>query len=171
VPYISNFKSFCFHQAIQRPGEAILTRPWGPHFGFNSGPNLNIAINFTDETWITREAPWQMPCICPEHAYDSVRLPTSAFFWRICEEHRTIKKFHTWLDNKLPLEDTTHPFYDADKPTFIPCRDTNADFHALRKALKEAPAESPMQGILLNRKFKKRMEKAEDVNTFSSLSS
>jgi len=41
-----------FSVAVQKPGDLILTDTEGSHYGYNSGNNLAIAINWATQDWL-----------------------------------------------------------------------------------------------------------------------
>lgn len=54
-PYDPLFKKYNvkWYKVVQHPNEYIITFPKCYHAGFNSGYNLNEAVNFTNETWLS----------------------------------------------------------------------------------------------------------------------
>lgn len=58
------------HAAIQRPGDNIFTFPAAHHQGFNTGPNLNIAVNYARLAWIP-DVTARVECTCNRERFSN----------------------------------------------------------------------------------------------------
>ncbi|CAG0922332.1 unnamed protein product [Notodromas monacha] len=98
--------------AVQHPYKFIITTPRGPHAGFNTGLNLNVAINFSIALWVDYGLRVKF-CSCEGAQENNVRFPLEPVVRHYCTPatykewlHQGLQKFPA---NQLDLSATKIP--------------------------------------------------------------
>ncbi|CAG0916917.1 unnamed protein product, partial [Notodromas monacha] len=94
--------------AVQHPYEFIITTPRGPHAGFNTGLNLNVAINFAIPLWVDYGLRVKF-CSCEGAQENNVRFPLEPFVRHYCSP----ATYEEWLRRGLQKFPANRPDLSA----------------------------------------------------------